>query len=347
MIRELEIHGPLVRDLLVSFLREEIGHVGFSRGVVGISGGVDSAVTAALAALALGPENVLGVMMPYRTSNPESEAHARLLAEQLGIRTKRIDISAMADGYIEQEGVTDRMRRGNVFARCRMIVLYDLSVEFEGLVVGTSNKTEILLGYSTQWGDAASALNPIGDLYKAQIFQLARTLEIPAPILEKAPLGRSVPRTNRRAGAGLLLRGGRSPLVPTWSTSAAPNTSYARWVSIPSSWRASPDASAPTSSSASPPSSPSSPSAPSTRTSATCATGVVDTRSRERSRISRSDGAQGRRDRRWRLRRVRSCPCRGSARALLRSPFLPACRSESRPGSRYRAAFVRTVPARD
>ena len=186
-MRELEIHGPLVRDLLVSFLREEIGHVGFSRGVVGISGGVDSAVTAALSAIALGPENVLGVMMPYRTSNPESEAHARLLAEQLGIRTRRVDISAMADGYLEQEGVSERMRRGNVFARCRMVVLYDLSVEFGGLVVGTSNKTEILLGYSTQWGDAASALNPLGDLYKAQIFQLARTLEIPAPILEKAP----------------------------------------------------------------------------------------------------------------------------------------------------------------
>jgi len=186
-VKELEIHAPLVAELLVRFLREEIGNVGFERGVVGISGGVDSSVTAALAARALGPDNVLGVILPYRASNPESEAHARLLADQIGIRVRRVDISAMADGYLAQEKVEERMRRGNVFARCRMIVLYDLSVEFEGLVVGTSNKTEILLGYTTQWGDAASALNPLGDLYKAQLYQLARHLAIPEPILSKAP----------------------------------------------------------------------------------------------------------------------------------------------------------------
>jgi len=172
---------------LVNFLREEIGHVGFSKVVVGISGGIDSAVSAALATRAFGPENVLGVMMPYRTSNPASEADARELATALEIRTKLVDISAMADGYLASYDVEDAARRGNVFARCRMIVLYDLSVEFGGLVVGTSNKTELLLGYSTQFGDSASAVNPLGDLYKNQVFQLARHLGIPDSILTKPP----------------------------------------------------------------------------------------------------------------------------------------------------------------
>ena len=183
----LAIHSPLVETVLVHFLREETLHVGFSRAVVGISGGIDSAVSAALAARALGPENVLGVLMPYSLSNPDSAAHATLLAERLGIPTRTIEISAMADGYLNQEGVDDRMRRGNVFARCRMIVLYDLSVEFGGLVIGTSNKTEILLGYSTQWGDAACAINPLGDLYKNQIVQLARHLDVPSEIVDKPP----------------------------------------------------------------------------------------------------------------------------------------------------------------
>jgi NAD+ synthase len=186
-VKALEIHAPLVERMLVQFLREEIASAGFSKAVLGISGGVDSALVAALCAKAFGPQNVLGVMMPYRTSNPDSEGHARLLADTLGIATKKVEITAMADGYLAAHKVEDRMRRGNVMARCRMIVLYDLSVEFKGLVIGTSNKTEILLGYSTQWGDSASAVNPIGDLYKAQIYQLSRHLGVPAPILDKAP----------------------------------------------------------------------------------------------------------------------------------------------------------------
>lgn len=186
-MKELDIHPPLVEALLTRFLREELASAGFSRAVLGISGGVDSALVAALCARALGPQNVLGVMMPYRTSNPDSEGHARLLARELGIQTAKVDISAMADGYLAAHKVEDRMRRGNVMARCRMIVLYDQSVAFQGLVAGTSNKTEILLGYSTQWGDSASALNPIGDLYKHQIYQLSRHLGVPSPILDKAP----------------------------------------------------------------------------------------------------------------------------------------------------------------
>lgn len=183
----LDIHAPLVEQLLVQFLREELASAGFSKAVLGVSGGIDSAVVAALCARAFGPENVLGVMLPYRTSHADSEAHARVLIEQLGIASKKIDITAMADGYLAAHKVSERMRRGNVMARCRMIVLYDNSVEFNGLVIGTSNKTEILLGYSTQFGDAASAVNPIGDLYKAQIVQLARHLGVPAAIVDKPP----------------------------------------------------------------------------------------------------------------------------------------------------------------
>jgi NAD+ synthase len=183
----LDIQPELVERILVRFLRSEAGKFGFSRALLGLSGGIDSAVSAALAAKAFGPKNVLGVMMPYTTSNPDSEGDARKVADALGIESRKVDISAMADGYLASGGVQDKIRRGNVMARCRMIVLYDLSVEWKGLVIGTSNKTEILLGYSTQWGDSASALNPLGDLYKHQIYELARHLKLPASVLDKAP----------------------------------------------------------------------------------------------------------------------------------------------------------------
>jgi len=183
----LDIQPALVEEILVKFLKTEAGKFGFARGVLGLSGGVDSAVAAALAARAFGPKNVLAAMMPYRTSNPDSEADAREVAAKLGIETRKIDISPMVDGYCDSQKITDRIRRGNVMARSRMIVLYDLSVEWKGLVVGTSNKTEILLGYSTQFGDSASALNPIGDLYKHQVWQLARHLGLPRSVIEKAP----------------------------------------------------------------------------------------------------------------------------------------------------------------
>jgi NAD+ synthase len=183
----LDIQPALVEAILVKFLRTEAGKFGFSRAVVGISGGVDSSVSAALAALAFGPKSVLGVMMPYRTSNPDSEGDARAVAEKLGIETRKVDITAMVEGYCKTQGVEDRIRRGNVMARCRMIVLYDLSAEWKGLVIGTSNKTEILLGYSTQFGDSASALNPLGDLYKHQVWQFARHLGLPKSVIEKPP----------------------------------------------------------------------------------------------------------------------------------------------------------------
>jgi len=183
----LDIQTDLVESLLVRFLRSESGKFGFSRAVLGLSGGVDSAVSAALAARAFGPKNVLGVLMPYRTSNPESEADAHIVAKSLGIETRKVDITAMAEGYFEEHGVKDKLRRGNVMARSRMIVLYDLSAEWKALVIGTSNKTELLLGYSTQFGDSASALNPLGDLYKHQVYQLARHLKLPHSVIDKAP----------------------------------------------------------------------------------------------------------------------------------------------------------------
>jgi len=184
---QLDVQADLVEEILVRFLRTEAGKFGFTRAVLGLSGGIDSAVSAALAVRAFGPENVLAVMMPYATSDPASEADAREVAASLGLEPRLVDISAMADGYLAQEDVEDRMRRGNVMARTRMIVLYDLSVEWGGLVIGTSNKTEALLGYSTQFGDSASALNPIGDLYKHQVFQLARHLELPSSVIDKPP----------------------------------------------------------------------------------------------------------------------------------------------------------------
>jgi NAD+ synthase len=183
----LDIQCDLVEQLLVRFLRNEAGKFGFQRALLGLSGGVDSAVSAALCARAFGPKNVLGLRLPYKTSNPASETDALAVVAALGIETRRIDISAMVDGYVLQQDVADRVRRGNVMARARMCVLYDVSAEWRALVIGTSNKSEILLGYSTQFGDAASALNPLGDLYKLQVFQLARHLGLPARVIEKTP----------------------------------------------------------------------------------------------------------------------------------------------------------------
>ena len=183
----LDIQSGLVEELLVDFLRAEVGLPGFHRAVIGLSGGIDSAVSAALCQRAFGAEHVLAVLMPYRTSNPSSEAHARLVAEQLGLPHELVDISRMVDGYLEQAEISDATRCGNVMARCRMTILYDQSVEWGGLVIGTSNKTEMLLGYSTQWGDSAHAVNPLGDLYKHQVFQLARHLGLPREVVDKPP----------------------------------------------------------------------------------------------------------------------------------------------------------------
>jgi NAD+ synthase len=186
-VKNADASMTIVKELLVRFLRDETSAAGFSKGVLGLSGGVDSAVTAALSAEALGKENTLGVILPYRTSNPESVEHATIVAAQLGIRTETLDISPMVDAYCEANGLSDAIRRGNVMARMRMIVLYDRSARDKALVIGTSNKSEILLGYGTLHGDLASAINPLGDLYKTQVWHLARLLKIPDAVVSKAP----------------------------------------------------------------------------------------------------------------------------------------------------------------
>jgi NAD+ synthase len=172
---------------LVRFLQDEVvRRRGFKKGVVGLSGGVDSSVTAALAVRALGAGNVIGVRMPYRTSSKESLEHAELVARALDIRLITVDISQGVDGYIEAaDPDADPKRRGNVMARMRMITLFDLSAKHGALPLGTGNKTERLLGYFTWHGDDAPPVNPIGDLFKAQVIQLARYLGVPPAIIAK------------------------------------------------------------------------------------------------------------------------------------------------------------------
>lgn len=184
---DLTIHTGLVRQVLTGFISSEITRAGYSRGLVALSGGIDSAVALALAVEALGRENVLAVCMPYKSSNPDSLAHAALLVEQFGVPSVTVPITEMADALIAREPGMSEIRKGNILARMRMIVLYDQSAVFGGLVIGTGNKTEILLGYTTLWGDSACALNPLGDLYKTQLRQLASDLAIPDPILVKPP----------------------------------------------------------------------------------------------------------------------------------------------------------------
>jgi NAD+ synthase len=161
--------------------------VGFSRAVVNVSGGVDSAVSFALSAEALGPKNVLAILLPYKTSSADSLEHAQLLIDQFGCPSVTIPITDMADALIAREPGMSEIRKGNIMARARMIVAYDQSETFKGLVVGTGNKTEILLGYTTLYGDSACALNPIGDLYKTQVRQVAGALGIPEKIIAKPP----------------------------------------------------------------------------------------------------------------------------------------------------------------
>ena len=165
--------------------KDEFARRGFKKAVVGLSGGVDSAVVATLAARALGPKNVIGVRMPYRTSSADSLAHAQLVIDALGIDSRTLDISAAVDGYLAQEPDADAARRGNVMARMRMIALFDLSAKHHALPLGTGNKSERLLGYFTWHADDSPPVNPIGDLFKTQLWALARHLGVPEAIIEK------------------------------------------------------------------------------------------------------------------------------------------------------------------
>jgi NAD+ synthase len=183
----LELNAPLAEAVLTSFIRDAVETSGTQGVVVGLSGGVDSSLSAALAARALGSERVHGFLLPYRTSSPESERDARAVAGHLGIPHRVIDISPMVDAYFVIEADAPADRRGNKMARERMTILFDQAKKLGALVLGTSNKTEILLGYSTVFGDNASSLNPLGDLYKCQVWQLSRHLGLPPQVIDKAP----------------------------------------------------------------------------------------------------------------------------------------------------------------
>jgi NAD+ synthase len=222
-MKSLQLNTTLARRMIVDFIRVELTRVGFTRGILGLSGGVDSSLVAFLAAEALGAENVLGMILPYRTSSPDSRADAELVARHLGIAARVVEITPMVEPYLahpdrspdrsperspersaaqskeaqskeaqskeaqSKEAQSKERRRGNVMARARMIVLYDQSEEFHALVLGTSNKTETLLGYTTLFGDNAAAIQPIADLYKCQVRQLARAVGVPERIIAKAP----------------------------------------------------------------------------------------------------------------------------------------------------------------
>jgi NAD+ synthase len=184
---DLSINTELARTILTGFIHSEITRAGFSRAVINLSGGLDSTLACYLAAEALGGENVLALRLPYKTSSQDSLDHAQQVIETLGLQSLTVPISEMVDPLFERFQEAGPVRRGNVMARMRMIVLYDQSEAFRGLPVGTGNKTEILLGYSTLYGDSACAINPLGDLYKTQLRQLARAVGVPAAIIDKPP----------------------------------------------------------------------------------------------------------------------------------------------------------------
>jgi NAD+ synthase len=184
---DLTINTDTAHQILTGFIQNEITRAGFSRALVNLSGGVDSSLSCYLTAQALGPENVLALCLPYKSSSPDSTEHAQMVIDALGVQSLTIPITAMADALINHFPDMDRIRQGNIMARVRMMVLYDQSQAFNGLPVGTGNKTEILLGYTTLYGDSASAINPLGDLYKTQVRQLAKAIGVPQAILDKPP----------------------------------------------------------------------------------------------------------------------------------------------------------------
>ncbi len=187
LLHRLDINTDIAIRMLTEFIADAIAKAGMQRAVIGLSGGIDSALSAYLAARALGAQNVLAVRLPYKTSSENSLIDAEAVIEDLGLPSKTLPITGMADALFAQIPEMNRMRMGNVMARLRMIVLYDQSADWGGLVLGTSNKTEFLLGYSTIYGDSGVALQPIADLYKYQVRQVAAALGVPQTILDKAP----------------------------------------------------------------------------------------------------------------------------------------------------------------
>ena len=185
----MKLDNELIEKKLVDFIKKETSKIGINKAVIGLSGGIDSTTSAYLTVKALGNENVLGVLMPYKTSTKDSITDSNLVVEKLKIRSKTVEITEMVDAYInmkENKNMSD-IRKGNVMARVRMIILYDESARENALVMGTGNRTEILLGYTTLFGDSACAINPVGDLYKTQLRDLAKYMGVPQEIIEKKP----------------------------------------------------------------------------------------------------------------------------------------------------------------
>jgi NAD+ synthase len=199
---ELAIDTGVARRIIGEFIRGQLRQAGFDRAVLGLSGGIDSALVAYLTAEAIGAERLLCVLMPYRTSSPASRADAEEVVGRLGCASELVDISPMVDGFYGAESDASALRRGNFMARTRMAVLYDRSVTWGGLVVGTGNKTESLIGYTTLFGDNACAFNPIGDLYKSQVRQVAAAIGVPDQIIRKAPSADLWPGQTDEAEAG-------------------------------------------------------------------------------------------------------------------------------------------------
>lgn len=183
----MKLNYKMVADILINFIKEETEKTGFSNLVVGLSGGIDSALSAVLAVKALGTEKLFAFALPYKTSSQESLDDAKLVADTFGINLQVIDITPYVDPFFESIKVDSKLRMGNVMARMRMVTLFDMSSKYRALVLGTSNKTELLLGYGTWYGDLASAINPIGDLYKTQVWELSKYLGIPNRLIEKKP----------------------------------------------------------------------------------------------------------------------------------------------------------------
>jgi NAD+ synthase len=199
---ELAIDTAIARRVIGEFIRGQLAQAGFERAVLGLSGGIDSALVAYLVSEAIGADRLLCVLMPYRTSSPASRHDAEEVVRRLGCASELVDISPMVDGFFGPDSEASPLRRGNFMARMRMSVLYDRSVTFGGLVVGTGNKTESLIGYTTIFGDNACAFNPVGDLYKSQVRQLSAAIGVPDEIIRKAPSADLWPGQTDEAEAG-------------------------------------------------------------------------------------------------------------------------------------------------
>jgi NAD+ synthase len=187
ILPRLRINTDLAHTILVQFLRDAIHKAGFERAVINLSGGIDSALAAYFTAEAIGPKHVLALRLPYKSSSPDSLDDAQAVIDALGVGSETVDITAIVDPLFERFPEASQVRKGNIMARVRMVVLYDQSAAFRALAIGTSNKTETLLGYTTIYGDNAAGVQPIADLYKTQVRQLARALGIPSHVIEKPP----------------------------------------------------------------------------------------------------------------------------------------------------------------